>query len=256
MNVKKMESIVYTGIVKSRVCSVVKMKDKVIMKVISDIRIYRSMIENIDGNSLPSGFDNKLLHITLHRIAMKLRENGFSLGDFDHLYINMTTCPVDDKISMAKRTIDRYHPFYRFYDAEVSQEFLDSLTDPQCVETVGKIIETVLVKYFCTTVMEEELVHSCISDALKNGENMTVKYKEKTGAKNKAVIYLRYLDNTMYAPQLKVYDLAGNIMLEKDLLETATLDSFGEIQLSTKKVTVKPRKNCFAKNLEPITITL
>ena len=163
MNVKLMESIVYTGIVKSRVCSVVKMKDKVIMKVISDIRIYRSMIENIDGNSLPSGFDNKLLHITLHRIAMKLREKGFSLGDFDHLYINMTTCPVDDKISMAKRTIDRYHPFYRFYDAEVSQEFLDSLTDLQCVETVGKIIETVLVKYFCTTVMEEELVHSCIS---------------------------------------------------------------------------------------------
>ena len=38
--------------------------------------------------------------------------------------------------------------------------------------------------------------------------------------------------------------------------ETATLDCFGEIQLSTKKVTVKPRKNCFAKNLEPITITL
>lgn len=60
----------------------------------------------------------------------------------------------------------------------------------------------------------------------------------------------------MYAPQLKVYDLAGNIMLEKDLLETATLDCFGEIQLSTKKVTVKPRKNCIAKNLEPITITL
>lgn len=226
------------------------------MKVIGDIRIYRSVIENIDGNSLPAGFDNKLLHIMLHRIAMKLRENGFSLGDFDHLYINMTTCPVEDKISMAKRTIDRYHPFYRFYDAEVSQEFWDSLTAPQCIENVGKIIDAVLVKCFCTTDMEGKIVHSCISDALKNGENMTMKYKEKTGAKNKAILYLRYLDNTMYAPQLKVYDLAGNLLLEKDLPETPTLDYFGEIQLSTKKVTLKPRKNCFAKDLEPITFML
>ena len=46
------------------------------MKVIGDIRIYRNVIENIDGNSLPAGFDNKLLHIMLHRIAMKLRENS------------------------------------------------------------------------------------------------------------------------------------------------------------------------------------
>lgn len=226
------------------------------MKVISDIRMYRSIIENIDGNSLPARFDNKLLHVTLYRIAMKLREKGFSLGDFDHLYINMTTCPVEDKISMAKRIIDRYHPFYRFYDAEVSQEFWDSLTDPQCTEKVGKIIETVLVKCFCTTAIEEKVVHSCISDALKNGENMTMKYKEKTGAKNRAVIYLRYLDNTMYAPLLKVYDLAGNILLEKDLPETGTLDCFGEIQLSAKKVTLKPRKNYFAKDLEPINFML
>ena len=39
MNVKLMESIVYTDIVKKK-----KMKDKVIMKVISDIRIYRSFL--------------------------------------------------------------------------------------------------------------------------------------------------------------------------------------------------------------------
>lgn len=226
------------------------------MKVISDIRIYRSMIENIDGNSLPVGFDNKLLHITIHRIAMKLRENRFSLGDFDHLYINMTTCPVEDKISVAKRSIDRYHPFYRFYDAEVSQEFWDSLTGSQCAEKVGKIIETVLVKYFCATATEEEIVHLSISDALKNGENMTMKYKEKAGAKNKAVLYLRYLDNTMYAPLLKVYDLAGNVLLEKDLPETGTLDCFGEIQISAKKVTLKPRKNCFTRELEPVTFML
>ena len=60
------------------------------MKPISDIRLYRSNIPNIDGNSHPSEFAPKQLNIIVTRIVMKLRENGFSLGDFDHLYINFT----------------------------------------------------------------------------------------------------------------------------------------------------------------------
>ena len=50
-------------------------------KVISDIRVFKSCIPNIDGNALPSDINNKKLNIVLHRIVMKLRENGFSLGE-------------------------------------------------------------------------------------------------------------------------------------------------------------------------------
>ena len=59
------------------------------MQPIKDIRIYRSTIENIPGNSLPEGFYNQELCAVARRIVMKLQENGFSMGDFHHLYINM-----------------------------------------------------------------------------------------------------------------------------------------------------------------------
>ena len=46
------------------------------MKVISDIRIYKSKVENIEGNSLPSEFKaTKILNAKIKRIVMALREN-------------------------------------------------------------------------------------------------------------------------------------------------------------------------------------
>ena len=93
------------------------------MKIIGDIRIYKSRIENIEGNSLPSYFEtSKILNAKIQRIVMALRENNFSFGDFDHLYINFTTCHVDNDISLAKRKIDRYHPWYRYYDVHISED--------------------------------------------------------------------------------------------------------------------------------------
>lgn len=83
-----------------------------------------------------------------------------------------------------------------------------------------------------------------------------MKFKEKRASKNKAIIYLRYLDNTRYLPLLRVWDLEDNLLLEKDLPETSSFDAYGEIQLSVRKVTIKPRKNSFSKNLKPIDLML
>ena len=54
-------------------------------KSIKDIRIYSSSIRNIDGNSMPQDINNRKAILAARRVAMKLRENDFSLGDFDHL---------------------------------------------------------------------------------------------------------------------------------------------------------------------------
>ena len=61
------------------------------MTVISDIRIYRCTVENVTG-VWPEGFASKELCAAARRICMKLRENNFSMGDFSHLYINLSTC--------------------------------------------------------------------------------------------------------------------------------------------------------------------
>ena len=81
---------------------------------------------------------------------------------------------------------------------------------------------------------------------------MMMKFKEKVTVQRKAVIYLRYLDNCRYLPLLKVLDMEDKILLEADLPEMPDLNCLGDIQVSRKKVTVKPRKNAYTKTTKPL----
>lgn len=226
------------------------------MSVIKDIRLYRSCIDNIDGNSHPQSFMNKELCCVIQRIVMKLRENKFSMGDFDHLYVNFTTSSVENKIAPAKRKTDRYYPWYRYYDVEISQDLFEKLETTQCINEVIKMVEQVLCHFFNTQEFDSGKIQSCISEAIENGEKMEMKFKEKIASKNKAIVYLRYLDSGRYFPLLRVLDLKDNILLEKNLPEANSLDAFGTIQLSSKKVTIKPRKNAFSEMYEPMSFEL
>ena len=70
------------------------------MKIIKDIRVYK------DRNS---HIGNRQLSLSVHRIAMKLREKEFSLGDYDHLYLCFSdSYPTDSVVLIDK--IDRYFP--------------------------------------------------------------------------------------------------------------------------------------------------
>ena len=217
------------------------------MKIISDIRLYKSNIENIDGNSLPDGFSYPQISADVNRVVMKLRENNFSLGDFDHLYINFTTCAVDSGIALSKRSVDKYHPWYRYYDVHIDDTMFSQLETENMSDEIINLLKKVLKKFG-----DEKLISSCISEALTQKEQMLMKFKEKQTAKRKAIIYLRYLDNCHYLPVLKVFDLDENLLFKTNLPEANCLDYLGNIQLSNKKVTIKPRKNSYAVNLEPI----
>ena len=92
----------------------------------------------------------------------------------------------------------------------------------------------------------------CFDEAINKAEDMKMKYKEKINKDRKAVIYLRYLNNSKYYPLLRVYNNEGKILFEKDLSEALTLDQFGQLQVTNNKVTIIPRKNSY-NNLEKIT---
>jgi len=82
------------------------------MKLISDIRLYKSRNGNIDGNSLPGRFAETHTNIVTTRLVMKLRETNFSLGDFDHLYINFTPLLDAGECESSLRSVDKYHNFF------------------------------------------------------------------------------------------------------------------------------------------------
>lgn len=79
-----------------------------------------------------------------------------------------------------------------------------------------------------------------------------MKFKEKVSTKRKAVISLRFLDTCRFYPLLRVYDAEGNLLLEKDLPEAVTLDYLGDVQVSAKRVTIKPRKSAFTTQNSPL----
>lgn len=225
------------------------------MKVISDIRLYKSEIPNIDGNGHPAGFANKSLNVKITRIVMKLREKRFSLGEFDHLYINFTTCAVEDGIAISGRSIDKYYPWYRFYDVEISQELFEKIDTNASEDRILAHVDAVL-RTFATADFDEDKIHTCVDEALTLKENMLMRFKEKKSAKSIATVYLRYLDNGMYQPLLRVENLDGQILLEKDLPQMRDLNLLGEMTLNAKRVTIKPRKNAYTQSAEPITFEI
>ena len=123
---------------------------------------------------------------------------------------------------------------------------------PESSLEIIKLIERVLIENFSTEIFTENLIHSCFAEALEQGEDMLMKFKEKVTSKRKAIIYLRYLDNGQFFPLLRVLDMDNNILFETDMPKMEELIYLGDIQVSSKKVTVKPRKNSFTTSIQPL----
>lgn len=213
-------------------------------RIIADIRLYKSDSKNDFGGYNTISFADKKLNAIVQRVVMKLRENGFSLGEFDHLYINFTTCDTAESMMLSDK-VDRYFPWYRDCVVRVERDFYQKLGSTEANDGVVHRIRTVLVAFFSTEDFDGSRIRSCVQQAVEQGEEMLMKFKEKVSTKRKAVVFLRYLDTCRFYPLLRVYDAEDTLLFEKDLPETLTLDCMGDIQLTTKRVTIKPRKNAF-----------
>ena len=220
-------------------------------KIISDIRLYKSESQNEYGVYATESFGNKKLNAIIQRVVMKLRENKFSLGEFDHLYINFTTCDIGKKTILSDY-VDKYHPWYRYCLVHIEKDTYDKLDSIESYDYIVQWIRNILVTYFSSQDFDETCILSCVQQAVEQGENMLMKFKEKVSINRKAVIFLRYLDSCKFYPLLRVYDAEDNLLFEKDLPEAVMLDYLGDIQVSTKRVAIKPRKNAFTTQMAPL----
>ena len=220
-------------------------------RIIADIRLFRSEGRTESGNFDMVSFGDKKVNAIVKRIVMKLRENGFSMGEFDHLYINFTRCEPSAPMELSSE-VDRYHPWFRHCHVRVAREVYESLGTVDGHEHIIPIIGEVLTAFFARDDFDADRIRNCIQEAVDGGEEMLVLFKEKATAKRRAVIYLRFLDSCRYAPLLRVYDGEGSLLLERDLPQMVTLDALGELQVGLKKVTVKPRKNALTAGKKPI----
>lgn len=220
-------------------------------KAISDIRLYKSDAQNEYGGYITSSFGDKKLNALIKRVVMKLRENQFSFGEFDHLYVIFTTCHMDGIMNLSDK-VDRYHPWFRYCSVHIEKDLYNKLGSPETWDEIVLWIKNILVTYFSSEDFDATRILSCIQQAVEQGEDMLMKFKEKTSMKRKVVIFLRFLDTCRFYPLLRVYDTEDNLLLEKDLPDAVTLDYLGDIQVSANRVTIKPRKNAFTTQSKPL----
>ena len=220
-------------------------------KIIRDIRLYKSEAQNEYGGYITSSFADKKLTAIIKRVVMKLRESAFSLGEFDHLYINFSTCDIAEGMGLSNK-VDRYHPWYRYCDVHIEKDMFQKLGSDEVQDDVILLVRKVLIAYFATEDFDESHILSCIQQAVAQGEDMLMKFKEKVSTKRRAVVFLRFLDSCKFYPLLRVYDAEDNLLFEKDLPEAVMLDYLGDIQVSARRVTIKPRKNAFTEQHKPL----
>ncbi len=206
------------------------------MKLIADIRLYLCDVPDAEGRPTPRAFSREL-NLKVRRIAMKLRELGCSLGDYDHLYLHFTPNPG------PQRPPDRYTPWLLRQDVAIGSY---ALSEGEALELLGQELQ----KRF------PEVDLSAVFAQAELGEAMEMRFKEKRSANRHGVVFLRLRNNAHYWPLVRVYDGAGKCLLERDLPETVDLSTMGELQLSRKKITIKPRKNAFSGHLQPITFEI
>ena len=157
-------------------------------KIISDIRLYRSESQNEYGVYATESIAEKKLNAIVQRVVMKLREYEFSLGEFDHLYINFTTCDIGKKTILSDY-VDKYHPWYRYCLVHIEKDTYDKLDSIENYDYIVQWIRNILVTYFSSQDFDETCILSCVQQAVDQSENMLMKFKEKISTNRKAVIF-------------------------------------------------------------------
>lgn len=218
-------------------------------KPIQDIRLFMSRVPNADGQSLPTPCGSGRTAVALRRIAMKLREGGFSLGDFDHLYVNLTPCLPEGTAQIAARSVHRETAWLRYVDMGVSEA---ALTDECAPDSLAAAAAEKCLLLFGQDEAARQLVRSAVREALAQGEDMRMRFKEKRAPGLTATVYLRLLDSGWYHPLLCVTEDDGREHLRADLPACMELHALGEIRLSRKAVTILPRRNAFTVGMEPL----
>lgn len=100
-------------------------------RILKDIRFYESEKQNIEGQSMPSELGKLFIptkdtNYIGQRIARKLNELRYFYGEFDHIYINLTTFLKENEVLVSNRNIDKR---IKYLDFGIRPENLQSLSD-------------------------------------------------------------------------------------------------------------------------------
>ncbi len=179
------------------------------------------MALDVDGTSHPTdlrslyGFDGMDLQDILQRLLFLLRHEGFSLGSFDHLYMNYTPSLPHGEVRLSKRSRDSYHPWYRYTDAGCDIAFFRSMTMEQQRQFLAEAIRKAV--HLHADEENRAVFDRCYEQVMALGPALEIPYKEKTGEHLRLTISTTISDEVDFLPIVRIFDLEGKLLLEEHL---------------------------------------
>jgi len=211
-------------------------------RIIKDIRYYESNTTNSDGNSMPHDL-GQLFQPTIdtnyigQRIARKLHELKFCYGEFDHIYINLTTTLNENDLVISNRNSDNR---IKYIDFGLSPTSYNSLSDIDKNHLLKSITFKVLKHISLADHLNMKRVSQVELLIAKLDTEIRINYKTKETSKYKIEIsyqinpissstraiveYLDKKDNSKrqgYIPLQfyeDIYPLIDTIILKEDIL--------------------------------------
>ena len=224
------------------------------MDLIRDIRLFEKLEPDVSGTSLPSymrglyGFDDMDMQDIIQRLLFSLRHEGFTLGSFDHLYMNYTPSLPHGEVRLNQRGRDPYFPWYRFTDAGCDIDIFRAMS----MEEQRRFLSETIRKAVRLHADEANIAifDRCYERVMELGADLEIPYKEKTGEHLRITVSTTIDDETQYHPIVRIFDKEDKLLLEEQLKSCGResfLAQFGTITLGKRTVRIEPRKSDFLR---------
>lgn len=188
------------------------------MNLIKDIRLFEKLEPDVIGTGLPTymrglyGFDDMDMQDIIQRLLFSLRHEGFTLGSFDHLYMNYTPSLPHGEVRLNQRGRDPYFPWYRFTDAGCDIDIFRVMS----MEEQRRFLSETIRKAVCLHADEANIAifDRCYERVMELGADLEIPYKEKTGEHLHLTISTTISDEVDFLPIVRIFDLDGRLLLE------------------------------------------
>ncbi len=220
-------------------------------RILKDIRIYESNVNNVTGNSHPSDLGNifkstENTNFIAKRIARKLNELKYSLGEPDHIYINLSTFLNENTIEVSNRETEKW---MKYIDFGVSPEYFNSLKN----EEKDDFIEKTILKIFQFISNEQnlKLVTQTATELSKFGRKIKIHYKTKETKSYRIDIYYQIAPLNKISNAIIEYHNKKNNTSKIKTFELRLYDDIysliGNVVVKGNKITLKPKKSYSAE---------
>lgn len=219
-------------------------------KTLRDIRFYASEESNSSGNGFPSDCARfipypKVLNWWGERIAQRLNADKFSLGDFDHLYVNFTSGVPDGEFRFSDRAPEKW---MRYVDVGVNFNSLQEFSAKELEKfLIEKTFDSLL--YLCNgDLQNSKLVGSLREDIRTYGSNIEIPVKSKSVSSYSITITYKLRPNDLESYGLiEFIDLKTGKSFKTRFLDlVGSEDIFflvGSISVKNGYITIKPRSS-------------